>query len=54
MKKQLKTITKSTYSEPKLEQILLDYEISLALESFPPIFEIAPINDFATSPLNEL
>ena len=34
-----KTISnKRIYNEPLIETILLDYEISLALESEPPVF----------------
>lgn len=40
MKNQIENSMKRTYSEPKMELITLDYEISLALESDnPPIFE---------------
>jgi hypothetical protein len=29
-------ISKRTYSQPKVERVLLDNEIALALESYPP------------------
>jgi hypothetical protein len=41
MKTEIKDIQKRTYSAPQIEQIKLDNEISLALESTPPVFEMA-------------
>lgn len=36
MKTKIENTTKKTYSTPQIEQIKLDNEISLALESAPP------------------
>jgi hypothetical protein len=40
MKTNNEYIQKRTYSVPQVEQIKLDNEISLALESTPPVFEL--------------
>ena len=39
MKITTQTTDKRNYSLPIIEQIMLDHEISLAMESDPPIFE---------------
>lgn len=41
MKTQIENIQKRIYSAPVIEQIKLDNEISLALESTPPVFELS-------------
>lgn len=49
-----KDITKKHYFQPTIEQIIVDNEISLALESLPPTFESNNINSttdyFNTNP----
>jgi hypothetical protein len=41
MKTTKENTPKRTYSSPIIEQIKLDNEISLALESTPPVFELS-------------
>jgi len=40
MKTQIENLQKRMYIAPLIEQIKLDNEISLALESTPPVFEL--------------
>lgn len=40
MKTQSENAKKRIYDTPQIEQIKLDNEISLALESTPPVFEL--------------